>query len=387
MINRQNALKHLMDLLKIEGLSGREGNVAAAIREKLMAAGCRQAWIKHDRSHKKISGEFDVGNLIVKLPGTIRDDRRLFMGHMDTVPLCRGAVPAKRGNRIVSKDQTALGADNRTAVACMVSVIETIVKKDLPRPPLTFLFTIAEEIGLLGAKCVDVNDLGNPAMGFNIDSGDPNHMMIAAIGADRWEVDVLGISAHAGVHPEDGISAAAITALAIADVVKRGYFGKVVKGRKRGTSNVGSMEGGEASNQVTDLVRITGESRSHDNAFLKEITSAYKTAFQKAAKQVKNKAGKTGRIRFKSEKDYDAFKMDRKSPAVKHAVKVAEVLGLKPKLTSVDGGLDANYMNQKGIPTITLGAGQHHPHTVNEYVDIKEYITGCELALALATGT
>jgi tripeptide aminopeptidase len=54
---------------------------------------------------------------------------------------------------------------------------------------------------------------------------------------------------------------------------------------------------------------------------------------------------------------------------------------------SVDGGLDANYMNQKGIPTITLGAGQHHPHTVNEYVDIKEYITGCELALALATGT
>jgi hypothetical protein len=35
-------------------LSGREGNVAAAIREKLMAAGCRQAWIKHDRSHRKV---------------------------------------------------------------------------------------------------------------------------------------------------------------------------------------------------------------------------------------------------------------------------------------------------------------------------------------------
>jgi tripeptide aminopeptidase len=307
------------------------------------------------------------------------------MGHMDTVPLCRGAVPVKRGNRIVSRGQTALGADNRTAVACMVSVIETIVKKNLTRPPLTFLFTIAEEIGLLGAKCVDVNDLGNPAMGFNIDSGDPNDMMIAAIGADRWEVDVLGISAHAGVHPEDGVSAAAITALAIADVVKRGYFGKVAKNRKRGTSNVGSMEGGEASNQVTDLVRITGESRSHDNAFLKEITSAYKTAFQKAAKQVKNEAGKSGRIRFKSEKDYDAFEMDRKSPAVEHAVKVAKALGLKPRLTSVDGGLDANYMNQKGIPTITLGAGQHHPHTLNEYVNIKEYITGCELALALAT--
>ena len=236
MIKKEAALNHLMDLLAIEGLSGREKNVAKAIQKKLLAAGCKKSWMKFDQAHQKIDPDYEIGNLIVQLPGTIKAPRRMLMGHMDTVPLCRGAVPVKKGKRIVSKGKTALGADNRTAVSAIVSVAEALLTQKIPHPPLTLLFTIAEEVGLLGAKHVTKTDLGNPKMAFNIDSGDPNRMVIAAIGADRWEIDVIGRSSHAGVHPEDGVSAVAIAALAIQDVVKRGYFGKVVKGRKKGTS-------------------------------------------------------------------------------------------------------------------------------------------------------
>ena len=56
-------------------------------------------------------------------------------------------------------------------------------------------------------------------------------------------------------------------------------------------------------------------------------------------------------------------------------------MGLSPFLKVVDGGLDANYFNAKGIPTVTVGAGQHEIHTVDEYVDIKEYYQGCELVI------
>ena len=76
--------------------------------------------------------------------------------------------------------------------------------------------------------------------------------------------------------------------------------------------------------------------------------------------------------------------MDKNEPAVKAAQAAVKALGLKPKLDVIDGGLDANYLNAKGIPTVTLGAGQHHPHTVDEYADIKEYYTGCELAVQIA---
>ena len=55
------------------------------------------------------------------------------------------------------------------------------------------------------------------------------------------------------------------------------------------------------------------------------------------------------------------------------------------RLRSAEGGLDANHLNQKGIPTVTMGAGQHGPHTVDEYVDVREYLNGCRLALCVAT--
>lgn len=384
-VDHAKALKHLMDLLKVEGLSGREEHVAALIRKKLIAVGCKPSWIKHDSAHHKIPGNYEVGNLIVKIPGAVHGPRRLFMGHMDTVPLCRGAIPVRKSNRIVSKKQTAVGADNRTSCGALVTLAETLHRRKRPHPPLTLLFTVGEEVGLWGARYVSMKDLGQPKIGFNIDSGDPNEILIGAIGADRWEVDVLGRSAHAGVHPERGISAALIAARAIADAAAKGYFGKVRKGKKRGTSNVGVIRGGEATNQVTDRIYVKGESRSHDRAFVDEITQAYRKAFERAAQGVKDHKGRCGRTKFKASRDYPAFRMDRRDPAVQFTVKTAKTLGLKPRLTVVDGGLDANFMNGKGLPTVTLGAGQHHPHTVDEYVDIKEYVGGCELLVALAT--
>ena len=34
---------------------------------------------------------------------------------------------------------------------------------------------------------------------------------------------------------------------------------------------------------------------------------------------------------------------------------------------------------------VTIGAGQYEIHTVNEYVDLPEFVKGCRLAVALAT--
>jgi len=143
------------------------------------------------------------------------------------------------------------------------------------------------------------------------------------------------------------------------------------------------MEGGEATNQVTDLMTLKGESRSHDPRFLEDITKTWEKAFQRAAKQVKNHKKQCGLIQFKSDKDYDAFKLDGSSPCVKLAKKASKKIGIKATTKVIDGGLDANYLNAKGIPTVTLGAGQHNIHTVDEYVDIPEFLSGCKLALEI----
>lgn len=384
-IDAGKATAHLMDLLAIEGLSGREGKVAAAIKARAIAAGCKRSWIAHDDAHRKIPGDYEIGNLIIKLPGTIAGPRRLFSGHMDTVPLCRGAVPVRKGGRIVSRGKTGLGGDNRTAVASLVTVLETILTRGLGHPPLTFLFTVGEEVGLWGARFVRPGDLGHPQIGFNIDGGSPADLVIGALGADRWQVDVIGRSSHAGVHPEHGVSATLIAGMAIADVASQGYFGRIRKHGRRGSSNVGEIRGGEATNQVTDHVFIRGESRSHDPEFVDEITAVYRKAFERAARRVKNHEGVRGKIEFKAQRDYDPFTIARSADVVRRSKAAVRTLGLKPRTMVADGGLDANHLNARGIPTITLGAGQHAPHTVDEYVVVREYLDGCRLALSLAT--
>ena len=108
-MNKDKALGHLLDLLSVEGLGGQESKVAAAIAKKLTAAGVKKAWITTDDAHKRLGvppsegalakrcERFETGNLIVKLPGTVKAPRILFSAHMDTVPLCRGAVPVVGG--------------------------------------------------------------------------------------------------------------------------------------------------------------------------------------------------------------------------------------------------------------------------------------------------
>ena len=75
------------------------------------------------------------------------------------------------------------------------------------------------------------------------------------------------MASHAGVCPEQGVSAIAIASLAIADLVRGGWHGLVEKGKSRGTSNVGFIHGGEATNVVTDRVTLKAEARSHDPKF------------------------------------------------------------------------------------------------------------------------
>lgn len=382
-VNEERAIQHLMDLLAEPGPSGRERQVAEALKTRLLAAGCPPEWIREDDAHTRIPGGFEMGNLIVQLPGTVPGQRLMFSGHMDTVPLCRGAVPKRVGDRIVPEGDTALGADNRTACAAMLVLAETLLRESLPHPPLTLIFSVGEEIGLWGAKEVNPADLGDPLMGFNIDSGDPRRVIVGAIGAHRWEVRVKGVSAHAGVHPEHGVSAALIAARAVAWIAEKGYFGLIQKDGRAGTSNIGVIEGGEATNQVTDKVLIKGESRSHDPAFLEEITETIRRTFAEAAASVVSCTGKSGAVEFICHKDYHAFRISEEEPAVARTAAALSALGLEAVPEVTNGGLDANFYNVKGIPTVTLGAGQHHPHTVEEYADVPEYLTACRLLLRI----
>jgi tripeptide aminopeptidase len=228
-------------------------------------------------------------------------------------------------------------------------------------------------------------------MCFNVDSKLPAELITGAVGQENWDVEIKGKASHAGVAPEKGISATLVGALGLAEAHRGGWFGKVVKPNGKGTSNVGIFGGkegkpaGDATNVVTDYVHITGEARSPEVTFATAICDGYREAFAKAKAEVKDVGGETADVKFSSKPSYPSFKVADDAPAVKHAKRAAESLGLKPTTLFSNGGLDANWLDKHGVPTVTIGAGQYEIHTVKEYVNLAEFAEGCRLAVALAT--
>jgi tripeptide aminopeptidase len=390
-VDVNQATGRLLRYLAIEGVTGQERAIGQAVAQDLIAAGVPRKAIRFDRVYQRIPLPTQTGNLIVTFPGTKPGPRRLFMTHLDTVPLCAGAKPVRKGNRIIAARETALGGDNRTGVACLVTLAATLRAQKLPHSPLTLLFTVREESGLWGARFVEPKELGNPVEGFNVDGRSAAEITIGAVGADRWEVEIIGKASHAGVYPERGVSATLVASLALAEAFKDGWFGKVRRNGREGTSNVGVFGGkdgrsaGVATNVVTDYVVLQGESRSHDLRFIKAITDAYQAAFCAAAERVRDQEGKGAAVRFQARRDYYPFRLKPTAPVVRHAEAAAVAAGLQPSLRIANGGLDANWMVRHKIPTITFGAGQNNIHAIGEYVDLDEFVAGCRMAVALAT--
>jgi tripeptide aminopeptidase len=315
----------------------------------------------------------------------------MLSAHMDTVPICVGCRPVRKGERVSSGDPaTGLGGDDRSGVAVLLVTALEIFARKLPHPPLTFVWFVQEESGLHGARCVDVKGLGGPKLAFNFDGGPPEKVTLGATGGYRMRISIHGRASHAGGAPEEGISAVAIAALAIADLAKNGWHGLIHKrgaggAMLTGTSNIGVIQGGHATNVVTDHVEIKAEARSHSPAFRRRIVREIERAFQRAAASVRNTAGRRGKVRIEGRLDYESFRLATDEPCVVAAQEAISAIGREPVLSISNGGLDANWLVAHGIGTVTLGCGQRNIHTTDEQLDLAAFRRACEIALVLAT--
>jgi tripeptide aminopeptidase len=378
----------VMELMAIPGTSGEESRVVDYVTRKLRQAGAPAAAIAGDEAHLRSPWGGKVGNLIFTLPGTMRGPRRLLMAHMDTVPLCVGSKPKRSGQRVHSADAaTGLGADDRAGCAVVLTAAREILRRKLAHPPLVFFWPVQEEVGLFGAHYARLAMLKRPKLAFNWDGGPADKLTIGATGAFRIAIEIEGLASHAGGAPEQGVSAIAVAGLAIADLQRDGWLGDVRRDGRQGTSNIGVIQGGAATNVVTDRVMIKAECRSHDPRFRGEILAAIEKAFKIAAGTVRNAAGVTGKVRLASRLDYEAFQLADREPCVLAAEAAVRAVGGEPMRAITNGGLDANWLTARGIPTVTFGCGQQQVHTTNEQLDLPAFRQACRIALRLATAT
>ena len=390
MIDSAKALEQFIELTAIPGRSGEEADVARQITAWLTAAGVPPRDIIQDEAnqHSRIGG--NCGNLIVTLHGDDSLPRTMLSAHMDTVPVCLGAQPIVRndpslGNIVTSSADTGLGADDRSGCAAIVTAIEARLQyarenPDARLPPAVATFLIQEEIGLVGARYLDRRLVGKVDQAFNFDGGTMDKIRHGAIGGERMQILIRGHASHAGVAPEKGVNAIVIAAKAIAELKDRGLMGLIEIDGKRGTSNVGVIAGGEATNVVTPEVTLKVEARSHDGAFRSWIVEQIRHAFETAAREVRDDSGRHGTIEWTSQVDYEAFALPEDHPSVLQATHRLRQMGYDSKCEVANGGLDANWLFQHGIAAVTLGCGQAAIHTVDEHLLVDHYLAACRFA-------
>ncbi|MCB0108827.1 MAG: M20/M25/M40 family metallo-hydrolase [Caldilineaceae bacterium] len=385
------ALADLLALLPIPGPPAREGQVAAFLRKQFSQLGISDTAIVHDNAQAQSEYGGEVGNLIVRIAGHRPGPRLMFSTHMDTVPDAVGCHP-----RLVAEEQRivndasgkALGGDNRLGCAVLLHLARALLARDGDHPPITLVFFIQEEVGLVGARGLDLSLLGDPlpAMCFNWDGGRVDQFVTKVIGSERFTIDITGIAAHAGGRPAAGVSAAVIAAHAIAELDREGWHGRIKQRDGVGTANVGIMQGGQGSNVVMPAMHILAEARSHDPAFRRQIIARWQQAFRDATERVKNQDGQRGSVAFGPGPTYEAFALSEDEPIVQHILAAAQQCAIDATLVSNDGGMDANWIVAHGIPAVTIGMGQRQVHTADEWIDLTDFDKACELAVALAIG-
>jgi tripeptide aminopeptidase len=374
LINHERLKNLLIELIKIDSLSRQELNVALRLKREMEKLG---ATVFMDDAGEKVGG--NVGNLIAHFAGTVPDAEPLLLSaHMDTVVPGEGIVPLLDGDILHTDGSTVLGGDDKSGVAIICEVLRVMEENHLPCSAIDVVFTICEEAGLIGAKCLDVSRL-RARTGLVLDSDSVGFLFTKAPAANRMEFRVFGLEAHAGVCPERGINAIKVAAEGIA-MMRLGRIDHET------TANIGVIEGGMAVNIVPNQVLLRGEARSHSQEKLDRQTRHMQSCLEEAAaKYTLESDGKlnAARVEAKIERDYERMDVPESAPIVQLVHAAARNLKLEVKTLATGGGCDANVFNQKGLLVANLSSGMRDIHTVHEWLDLKDLYLSAQMVLEI----
>ena len=351
-------IEDFLDLVKLSANSLKERAIADELRARLTALGLS---VEEDDAGARIGGE--AGNLIARLPGEPGRPVILFSAHMDRVKNhghIRPIVDEARG--LITSDATSiLGADDVAGLAAILDGIRRVRAAGRPHGEVEVVLSVAEEIGLQGTRHLDYSRLKAKAA-FVLDCGGGLGLIVNQAPTQyRFLITVHGRSAHAGIAPEDGLSAIRMAATALT---------RIPEGRlsPASTSNFGMIQAGQATNIVCELCEIKGEARSTDPGELEAYIEKVRRVFEETAQEM------GGGAEMEAALEYKTFRIPEDHPAIGLAKRAMNNLGLAARVSPSGGGMDANHFNQHGLTAVGLAPGFDHAHTTREEQSMAQLV-------------
>ncbi|MCB5235154.1 MAG: M20/M25/M40 family metallo-hydrolase [Candidatus Cloacimonetes bacterium] len=364
---QNDVVSYFLELVAIDSESLNERGMIERLKSDLEQLGA-ETFV--DDSHLKTGG--NAGNLYGFLPGNIDKAPILLCAHVDTVKPGNGIKPIIRDGVIYSDGTTILGGDDKSGVAEIMVALRRLKASGKDHAPIEVLFTISEEIGLLGARGFDKSRLKS-SFGYAFDTHVVGEIIIGAPSQKSFKITINGKEAHAGVEPEKGLNAILIAS----EAITRMPMGRI---DPETTCNIGIIKGGTATNIVPNTVYLKGEARSHNPDKLQKLCAEIRKAFDDA---VQKHSEKGASMDFICNQEYHSFLMDESSEAVQLAIKALKDLDIPYTTGRTGGGSDANIFNAAGFPMIICGTGMDKVHTVDEKIEIAELIRGTDFVSQL----
>ena len=316
-----------------------------------------------------------TGNIVARLPPTGPGDggTAIFLcAHLDTVPPTGPIEPVVDDDDGVVRNarDTILGADNKAAVAAMLDAIRRLLAESRPHAGVELVLTPKEETGLEGAAALDEGALA-AGVGFVYDHAGPiGEIVAAAPSSTAIDAVFTGRAAHAGMHPEEGRSAVAAAARAIADLP----LGRI---DDETTANVGTIAGGTARNIVPERCVVQAEARSHDERRLAEVVGEIVDSCTFAASLAECE------VELEVRETYRSYRFRDDDRPVRIASEALAAGGFAPRTIRAGGGADANVFNARGRACANLANGMARIHSADEHIAVADLQAMVDVTLHL----
>jgi len=372
MIDAARLKEEFIELTSISSPSKWEGTIARRLEAILKNMG---ASVEVDGAGEQVGG--NTGNLLARFPGNAPGAPPfLLSGHMDTVGPAEAIHPVVEGDVVRTDGTSVLGGDDKAGVVAILEAIRTLRERAIPHGDIEVVLTICEEYGLLGAKHFDTGRL-RAKRGLVLDVDGVCELITRAPAANRLTFTVHGLAAHAGICPEQGMSAIQIASEAIA-AMRLGRLDAET------TANLGVIQGGLAGNIVPASLTVRGETRSLSLEKLEVQTAHMRQCFDEAAARHAVRVGdRDHRARVETQVDRQYSRLDVRDDAgiVRLVQSAARAVGRTCATRGTGGGSDANVFAERGIEIANLACGMREIHTVNEWVDVRDLVLTAGLVL------
>jgi tripeptide aminopeptidase len=364
--DRERVRRVLLEMLAINSPSKDERRMADYVKHKLAEMGIES---EEDGAGTEIEGT--AGNIIAHIKGSKPGAVTILLSaHMDTVDATQSLNIVEEDGLVKSDGSTILGADDKAGIAAILEGVQSVMESGVEHGDIDLVFDASEETGLEGIRALDCGKL-SARLAYVIDSQKPAAgITVSAPSHETITVVIEGRAAHAGMAPEEGVSAIVAASRAI---------GKMNLGRIdfETTANVGIIQGGKARNIIPDRVEVKAEARSRNREKLAAQVAHMKQVFEEETAAIGAKAV------FSSECEYECYRWGEDTPVVRLAARASKRAGIEPHLMDGGGGSDANVLNVAGIPSVVIGVGYDGAHGHSEHIHIDDLVATSRFVAAL----